>query len=112
MQGGAIEKLLRKNQLARGTVYGTIVSVGRTATEVLEQARRSPANVRFRDLCGLVEAAGYVLRRKKGSHHVFTNTRHPELPMVNLQSDGAMAKAYQVRQVVRLIDEHKLEVKP
>jgi hypothetical protein len=30
--------------------------------------------------------------------------------MINLQSDGATAKPYQVRQVLRLIDEHNLEV--
>ncbi len=86
--------------------------MGRATAEVLEQARRSPANVRFRDLCRLVEAMGYRLRRQKGSHHVFTHASRSELPMVNLQSDGATAKVYQVRQVVRLIDEHQLEVKP
>jgi predicted RNA binding protein YcfA (HicA-like mRNA interferase family) len=86
--------------------------MGRTAAEILEQARRSPANVRFGDLRRLVEAIGYVFRRQKGSHHVFTHATRPGLPMVNLQSDGAKAKPYQVRQVLRLIDEHTLEVKP
>ncbi len=95
-----------------GTEYGTILAMGRTVAEILEQARRSPANVRFRDLRRLVEAIGYVSRRQKGSHHVFTHAARPGLPIVNLQSDGATAKVYQVRQVVRVIDEHKLEVKP
>jgi predicted RNA binding protein YcfA (HicA-like mRNA interferase family) len=58
----------------------------------------------------MVEAAGYVLRRQKGSHHVFTHATRPGLPMVNLQSDGANAKPYQVRQVLRLFDENELEV--
>jgi predicted RNA binding protein YcfA (HicA-like mRNA interferase family) len=86
--------------------------MGCTVVEILAQARRSPANVRFRDLCRLAEAIGYVLRRQKGSHHVFTHAARPELPIVNLQNDGATAKMYQVRQIVRLIDEHKVEVKP
>ena len=86
--------------------------MGRTVAEILEQARRSPANVRFSDLCRLVEAIGYLLRRQKGSHRIFANAGRPDLPIVNLQSDGAKAKAYQVRQVVRLIDEYQLEVKP
>lgn len=86
--------------------------MGRTAPEILERARRSPANVRFRDLCRLVEAIGYVLRRQKGSHHVFAHAARPELPIANLQSDGATAKVYRVRQVLRLIDEYKLEVMP
>ena len=84
--------------------------MGRTAAGSPEQARRNPANVRFRDLCRLVEAIGYVLRRQKGSHHVFAHAARPELPIVNLQSEGATAKVYQVRQVLRLIDEYKLGV--
>jgi predicted RNA binding protein YcfA (HicA-like mRNA interferase family) len=85
--------------------------MGRTGAEILDQARRGPANVRFRDLCRLVEAIGYTLRRQKGSHHVFAHARRPEQPIVNLQSDGATARVYQVRQAMRLIDEHKLEVR-
>lgn len=104
--------LALKNPLAPGTVYGTIIQMGRTTAEVLEQARRSPANVRFADLRRLVEALGYKLRRQKGSHHVFTHAARPNLPMINLQSDGATAKPYQVRQVLRLIEENNLEVKP
>jgi predicted RNA binding protein YcfA (HicA-like mRNA interferase family) len=96
--------------LKSGTEYGTIDVMGRTAAEILEQARRSPANVRFADLRRLVEALGYRLRRQKGSHHVFTHATRPSLPMINLQSDGATAKPYQVRQVLRLLEENKLEV--
>jgi len=58
----------------------------------------------------LVEAIGYVQRRQSGSHRVFTHPKRAALPMINLQSDGATAKPYQVRQVLRLIDEHNLEV--
>jgi predicted RNA binding protein YcfA (HicA-like mRNA interferase family) len=73
--------------------------------------RIGPANVRFADLRRLVVAIGYTLRRQKGSHQVFTHAARPYLPMVNLQSDGATAKPYQVRQVLRLIEENSLEVK-
>ncbi|HEX3696645.1 MAG TPA: type II toxin-antitoxin system HicA family toxin [Polyangia bacterium] len=84
--------------------------MGRRPSETLEQARRSQANIRFRDLCKLVEAIGDVERRQSGSHRVFTHQKRTALPMINLQSDGATAKPYQVRQVLRLIDEHNLEV--
>ena len=97
--------------LAPGSLFGTIVAMGQTVAEILEQARRSQANVRFNDLRKLVEAVGYVHRRQKGSHHVFTHAARPALPLVNLQSDGGKAKPYQVRQVIGLIDEHKLEVR-
>jgi len=84
--------------------------MGRKPCEILEQARRSPANVRYQDLCKLVEALGYVKRRQVGSHRVFTHPGQPELPMVNIQADGATAKPHQVRPILRLIDEHNLEV--
>jgi len=81
------------------------------AGEILEQARQSPGNVRFRDLTRLVEALGYVLARQRGSHRIFRHASRPDLPIVNLQADGSTAKPHQVRQVLRLIDEHKLEVR-
>ena len=87
------------------------MAVGRSVRDILEQARRSATNLRFSELHRLVEAIGYQLRRRKGSHHVFTHGVRPELPMINLQDDSGKAKAYQVRQVLRLVDEHKLEVK-
>ena len=42
---------------------------------------------------------------------MFTHAARPALQMINLQSDGATAKPYQVRQVLRLIEENNLEVK-
>ena len=89
-----------------------MVPMRRAAADILEPARRSVGNVRFSDLRRPVEAIGYRLRRRAGSHHVYTHAARPDLPMINLQDDKGKAKAYQVRQVVRLIDEHKLEVKP
>jgi len=97
--------------LISGTVCGTVIPMGRGAAEILEQARQSPGNVRFRDLVRLVEAVGYVQDRQRGSHRIFRHRSRRELPIVNLQADGATAKPYQVRQVLRLIDEHKLEVR-
>ncbi|WP_373047107.1 type II toxin-antitoxin system HicA family toxin [Vulgatibacter sp.] len=65
--------------------------------------RNNPRNVRFADLCRLLEHAGFRLERTRGSHHVF---RRAGLPLVNLQatSDGR-AKAYQVEQVLSMLDE-------
>ncbi len=85
--------------------------MGRGAAEILEQARRSPANLRYRDLVKLVQAAGYVEVRQTGSHHIFRHKSRRDLAIVNLQADGATAKPYQVRQVLRLIDENRLEVR-
>lgn len=81
--------------------------MGRTLAAILDQARAGPASVRFADLCRLVEGVGYAHRRTVGSHRIYTAAG---LPAINLQADGKAAKPYQVRQVLRIIDEHGLEV--
>ncbi len=85
--------------------------MGRKVAEILEQARRSQANIRFRDLCRLIEGIGYVFERQRGSHRIYRHPTRRDLPMTNLQSHGRDAKPYQVRQILRLIEDHKLEVK-
>lgn len=79
--------------------------------DLVESARASPANVRFRDLCGLLVRIGYALDRKHGSHLIYRHSSRRDLPIMNLQEGQAgKAKPYQVRQILGLIDAHKLEV--
>lgn len=61
---------------------------------------RSDANIRFGELCSLLQTLGFELR-VKGSHHVFRKEGVEE--HINLQEDGRMAKVYQVRQVRNVI---------
>ena len=80
--------------------------------DLVESARASPANIRFRDLCGLVVYLGYSLDRQSGSHLIYRHSSRRDVPMVNLQEARAgKAKPYQVRQILGLIDTYKLEVK-
>ena len=65
-------------------------------------------NVRFSDMIDLVEGFGFRLDRTRGSHYLFV---HPDVPEVlNLQPEGGQAKAYQIRQFLRLIEEHELRL--
>jgi hypothetical protein len=50
-------------------------------------------------------AAGFA-ERIKGSHHIFTRAEVPEI--LNLQPVGSLAKPYQVKQVRRVLVQHKL----
>lgn len=64
------------------------------------------SNVKFSDLCRLMESLGFELRRVSGSHHIFV---HPNIPeIVNLQDVAGEAKPYQIRQVRRLVRIHDL----
>jgi hypothetical protein len=66
---------------------------------------RSDANIRFDELCRLLQHLGFA-ERVRGSHHVFRKQGIPE--KINLQRDGGHAKPYQVRQVRRAILKYKL----
>lgn len=54
----------------------------------------------------LVEAFGFELKRTSGSHHIFVHPTVPEL--LNLQEIDGQAKAYQIRQFVRLVERYAL----
>jgi len=65
-------------------------------------------NISFNDMVSLVEGFGFRLSRIRGSHHIFV---HPEIPeLVNLQNLKGQAKPYQIRQFLRLVERHNLEL--
>jgi hypothetical protein len=72
----------------------------------IERMRRQPQNVRFRDLCWVCERF-FGLPRQKGTSHRIYRIPVPGDPRVNIQNDNGKAKAYQVRQVLAVIE--KLE---
>ncbi len=65
----------------------------------------SDANLRFEELCHLLQAKGFRMR-VSGSHHIFT--RPGVLERINLQREGSKARPYQVRQVRRILATYKL----
>ena len=68
-----------------------------------QKIRRNPKNVKFQELVNWLEDNGFSLDRVSGSHHVFV---HPDIDTpINIQKkkDGK-AKAYQVRQAIKIID--------
>ena len=64
------------------------------------------ANIRFRDLEALLLRLGFS-ERIRGSHHIFTRPGIAEI--LNLQPLGSRAKAYQVKQVRKIIVQYRLE---
>ncbi len=69
----------------------------------------SDAGIRFADVRRLLSDLGFN-ERIKGSHHIFV---HPEVvEILNLQPVGSKAKAYQVKQVRKVILQYKLAKEP
>ena len=71
--------------------------------EIVANMRRNPKGIRYRDLCKVCDFY-FGDARQKGSSHRIYKTPWPGDPRVNIQNAGGMAKAYQVRQVLRAID--------
>ena len=65
----------------------------------------SDANIQFADLRRLLLRLGFD-ERTRGGHHIFRKPGVDE--RINLQRDGSMAKAYQVRQVRGIILKYQL----
>jgi predicted RNA binding protein YcfA (HicA-like mRNA interferase family) len=71
--------------------------------EIVANMRRNPKGIRFRDLCKVCDFY-FGKARQKGSSHRIYKTPWPGDPRVNIQNAGGIAKAYQVRQVLKAID--------
>jgi predicted RNA binding protein YcfA (HicA-like mRNA interferase family) len=55
-----------------------------------------------------MEGFGFRLARVRGSHHVFS---HPDISeLINIQDVDGQAKPYQVRQFLKLVERHDLQL--
>lgn len=70
---------------------------------------RNPKNLRFKEFCSIVKSLGFHLVRQTGSHLLFY---HQETgARLNLQpnnQDKGKAKPYQVKQLIKIIEEFNL----
>ena len=74
----------------------------------MERILSGSKNVRFEEVVALAEIYGFRLARIKGSHHIFV---HPEVrELINLQNVNGMAKPYQIRQLLKLVELNSLRM--
>ena len=76
-------------------------------SKLFSKLEQNPAGAAFRELRRAAEALGFVLEHVRGSHH---RLRHQQVRglRLNLQPDGKMAKAYQVKQLLEIRREYNL----
>ena len=71
--------------------------------EIVAQMRRNAKGIRFRDLCRVCDFFFGKARQQRSSHRMYKTPWQGD-PRVNIQDDKGMAKAYQVKQVLRAIE--------
>jgi len=76
--------------------------------KLLKKALTSPKGLRFEEMESLARAFGFRLERTRGSHHIYARHDIPEL--INLQETEGMAKPYQVRQFLKIVEKHNLSI--
>lgn len=74
--------------------------------KLLKKAKRSTTNFRFNDLIKLAELCGFELKRQRGSHVIMKHKTHDIF--MNIQDKNGNAKPYQVKQLLKEIDEYNL----
>lgn len=70
---------------------------------ILDAMRQNPKGIRFADLCKVCDNYFGKPRQASTSHRVYKTPWQGD-PRVNIQNDNGMAKAYQVRQVLKALD--------
>jgi len=70
--------------------------------KIIERFLSNPPDVRFGDVCLLLEAYGFEKKRQTGSHNIFRNDEGDMItvPTVN----GRTVKRTYVKQIVRLLN--------
>jgi predicted RNA binding protein YcfA (HicA-like mRNA interferase family) len=77
--------------------------------KLLQKLLSGSKNIRFSEAVSCAEMFGFRLDRINGSHHIFI---HDDIPdMVNLQDAKGKAKAYQVRQLLEIVEQYNLKMK-
>lgn len=72
----------------------------------MESKENSATNYKFNDLVKLAELCGFEVSRQKGSHVMMKHKAHNLF--MNFQDENGDAKPYQVKQLLKEIDEYNL----
>jgi hypothetical protein len=81
--------------------------MGSRCFELFVKAKANPRSLRFAELKTLCQCAGLQHDRTSGSHLIFRRNAPFFLLSIQRMPDGR-AKPYQVRQLIELIETHKL----
>jgi len=74
--------------------------------KLIEKIQNNPAGVRFQEICRLAKQLGFTKRGGKGSHIVYEKDGVDEI--LTFQDRRGMAKPYQVKQLLAVIEKYRL----
>ena len=75
--------------------------------KLIEKAKESPHNLKFREFCSLLEYFDMECRKTSGSHRVYKRKNSPIFAL-SVQNVKGMAKPYQIKQLFEMLQEFGL----
>jgi predicted RNA binding protein YcfA (HicA-like mRNA interferase family) len=76
--------------------------------KLIELFLRQPPEVKFTDVCYLVEAFGYSEQRSKGSHHTFSHSSGETIVIPKV--GGKKVKRVYVKRIIEILELSTLEI--
>ena len=76
--------------------------------KLLQKILSGSKNISFKDFVSLLESFGFELSRTNGSHNIYKHKKANEL--VNIQNVAGKAKAYQIKQFLKIIEKYNLKL--
>ncbi|NCO83731.1 MAG: hypothetical protein COZ31_11655 [Nitrospirae bacterium CG_4_10_14_3_um_filter_44_29] len=77
--------------------------------KLFDRIKNNLQNVRFDEICKMAEAFGFKYKGGKGSHRVYS--KKGVIEILNFQNVHGMAKPYQVRQFLKIVEDYNLTMK-
>lgn len=74
--------------------------------ELILELKSNPKKIRFARICIIAEAFGFRTRKGTGSHRIYYRDGIREI--LNFQNEGGWAKAYQVKQFIKIVETYDL----
>ena len=76
--------------------------------DLIGEMKRNPKGIRFQELCKVCDHYFGEARQTGSSHRIYKTPWQGD-PRVNIQNDKGIAKAYQVKQVLKAIERMEAE---
>lgn len=75
--------------------------------EIINKLINNNKNIKYSYFCNIVESFGFMCKRQRGSHRIYSKIGVIEL--INIQNVNGEVKPYQVKQFLSLVKKYGLE---
>ena len=75
--------------------------------EIINKLKNNNKNIKYADFCSILKYFGFVCKRQRGSHRLYSRVGIKEL--LNIQNVNGEIEPYQIKQFLNIIKKYNLE---